>query len=122
MEPDMRFDEGRNEVVAVVIAVAQVDGGRLTSGFASVGQILGQQLRWVKVVRGALIDQEWGGVPLAGLHQCGCIVSGPQRASLGAVAKVASEGFDAPRRQGWIADRRERRHRTKLGWMAQTQG
>ena len=108
----MVFDEGRDEVIAVVVAGMAAQGERLPGLGAGLLEDLGQQLLDQEFVAQALVDQDAAGERRAGVrcHQGAGVILLP-RVFVG--AEVAAEGLLAPRATAWRGDRREGRDRAE---------
>ena len=99
--------EGRDEVVAVVVALLSAQGQVDSFFSASLFQEVRFQLFFEKIVRLALIDED-GFVPRCRLYEFACIVGHP---GFFVVSQVGVEGFLSPRTLRGRGDGREGRER-----------
>src|SRR5690606_5241358 len=107
--------EGRDEVVAVVVALLHAQAQGLAALPAGFGEALGLQLALEEGVARALVDEDRRRV-LRRTHELRRVVAGPRFAI---VAEVSAEGLLAPRDLGGGDDRRERRDRAVRARLAQ---
>src|SRR5690606_37602008 len=115
----MVLNEGRDEVVAVVIAFVTAQGQRLFGLLARLLEYFRIQLLGQKTVVQTLIHQNTGGIRCAGLgHQGAGVVLFP---SLAILTLVGTKGFFTPGAAGWRSNRRKGRHGAVLARMAQSQ-
>ena len=104
---DMVCHEGRDEVVAVVVALLSAQGQVDSFFSASLFQEVRFQLFFEKIVRLALIDED-GFVPRCRLYEFACIVGHP---GFFVVSQVGVEGFLSPGTLRGRGDGREGRER-----------
>ena len=90
MEPQVIFDERRDEEVAVVIAFAQAKVERNARPLAGVLQELRLQLALQELILRPLIDHDWRPGPAAIFDQRGCVVFAPASP---VSAEITAQGF-----------------------------
>src|SRR5688572_6471035 len=104
---DVVADEGRHEVVRVVVARLHAQGQRHVLGLAGFGEQLRAQLRLQELIGVALVDQDVAG-PAAARHQGAGIILGPH---LVVGTEIGVERLLSPRHLAGRHDRREGRDR-----------
>src|SRR5688500_14708899 len=99
----MVLDEGRDEIIAVVVAELHAEGEVDAGGAASVGEQLRAKLALEEIIGAALVDEDLR-YPRAVLDQGDRVVGAPGRA-IG--AEIEGERLLAPRHAAGRDDRRE---------------
>ena len=107
MMENMISHESCNEVIAVIVAAAQVERQRNVRILAGIGQQLGLQLLFEELVAGALVNQQRIGT-CAILDQSARVVFAPRGA---VIAKIARQRLFPPWAVERADDRREGPHR-----------
>src|SRR3974390_1641786 len=100
MPAQVLFDEGRNEVVTVVVVRLQPQRQRNARVCAFILESLGSQLLDEEPVGHPLIDPKFGGASPGSDQRTGVVL----RPSRSVAAEVARKGLLAPRALGWRDD------------------
>ena len=90
MEAQVVFHEGRNKIIAVVIALLQTDLHLLASALANLSKNFGLQLLHVKGITCSLINENFSSVLVPSFDQFRSVICFP---TFAIIAKVAGKSF-----------------------------